>query len=352
MARGNQLSYLMMQKLTKQFEAGKGKSKLEYKKETRARIDRAKERVQRGLESEDPKRLDAAKDLIFSQSTYENYKRWCKNYCKFIKEKYGISRMAIEDSKQYISEYIEYMIEKEYSPYTIHLALSAVCKVTGEYLIDYPHPRRNTKIVRSSNEKEVAHDKYNKHNPVYEADKILGLRRGALGRLCAKDIRLIKDEKGNPIRCEVVIKSKGGRLNIQCFYPEYEDEFAFVLSLKEGKKPEDKIFDKSTFGDLDIHSARAFRAQTVYNRVVLEIKNNPERKQWFLDEIDRIYKRDKKKQREALDKDIYTRGYHKEILKEQGLETSYNRLACIFVSCTCLAHNRSDVSQYFYISKP
>lgn len=353
MARGNQLSYLMMQKLTEQYENGKGKSKHEYKKETTRRIKMANKRAAKGLEHEDPKKIDAAKNLIFSQSTYDSYKRWCKNYCKFIKENYGISRMSIEDSKQYLDAYIGYMTEKGYSPYSIHLAASAVCKATGEYLRDHPCPKRNTKIMRSSNEREVAHDKYNANNPVYKANLILGLRRGALGRLCAKDIVLVTDDKGEPIRAEVRVKSKGGKLNIQTFYPEYEDEFAFVLSLREGKQPEERIFDKTKFGDIDLHDARKRRAQDVYERVVSEIENNPERKQWYIEETKRMYYRDKKKELTIdLDKEIHTRGTHKKILQEQGVDVTFSKLACLFVSESSLAHSRHAVSQYFYIAKP
>jgi len=351
MARKEQLSYLLVQKLAEQYANGKGQSKAKYKQETLRLREIEKQKEKKGLEHEDYKKIDTARELIFSETTFREYKKWAKNFCKYIKENYGVSRISIAESVQYIQPYINYLTEKNYSPWTINLATSAMCKATSQPISSFSHPKRDTKIVRSSSEKGAVHDKSNERNPIYIANTILGLRRSSLAILKAGDITEIRNEKDELVRVEVQVKGKGGRINISNFYPEYPEEVEFVLALKEGKRPEEKIFDKSKFRDIDFHSARSIRARELYNRCVDEIENNPSRKEWYINEIERIYERDGKEQKEDYDRPIMVRGKHKQHLIEQGLDTEYSRIGCLFATCN-LAHNRSSVSSYFYIQKP
>lgn len=113
---------------------------------------------------------------------------------------------------------------------------------------------------------------------------------------------------------EVSVEGKGGRMNIQTFYLPEEKEF--VLSLKEDN---DRVFSTEEIRghDADYHSARAFRARTVYERAVADMENNPDMREWYQQEIKRIFERDGKKLRENLDTPIFARGSHRKWLEEQ-----------------------------------
>lgn len=346
MARKENLQYLMLKELAEMYDRGKGKSKRSFKTET--------ERLRReartaGATYKETLYIDTAKNYIFSQSTFDNYKKHCRYFCNFLQDK-GIKKISIEESRQYIQEYIEYLEkERHWSAFSINLSLSAVVKVTHSYLCDYTHPVRCL-ANQTRGRKEAVHDKYNeKHcERTLKANRLLGLRRNALLNLKCENIKMITTPEGKEV-LEVHIKSKGGRMNIQSFYLDEEKET--ILSWIKDKKPTDYIFDREEIKkhDADYHSCRAKRAKEVYYRVLDDLKEHPEKRAEYRQEIERIFARDGKKLKENLDHPYYARGTFRKYLEEKGYDVKMDRLAVIFVSVTCLAHNRSDTTVEHYL---
>lgn len=346
MARKENLQYLMMKELAEMYGRGKGKSKRSFKTETE---QLRKEARMAGASYKETLYINTARDYIFSQSTFKNYKRHCKYFCNYLADR-GIKKISIEESKKYIQEYVNYLDkERHLSAYSINLSLSAIVKVTHGYLCDYTHPVRYL-ANQTRGRKEAVHDKYNeKHcERTLKANRLLGLRRNALLNLKCENIKMVTTPEGKEV-LEVHIKSKGGRVNIQSFYLDEEKET--ILSWIEGKKPTDYVFDREEIQkhDADYHSCRAKRAKEVYNRVVDDMKQHPEKREEYRKEIERIFERDGKKLKEDLEHPYYARGTFRKYLEEKGYNVQMDRMAVIFVSVTCLAHNRSDTTVEHYL---
>ena len=190
--RTRQLSYALRANLESM--AAYGESKKKYKDKTNAmRRQKYKELLYKGVSRDDIHKellhIDSAKDKIFSYSTMKNYIRFVKDFAAYVYIQTGTSRVSISDSVLYIQPYINSLISKEDSPNTINLKLAAVCKATGQYVVDYTHPiRRYSDVTRSV--KTAVRDKYNFQRAceALELNRAIGLRRNELARVSINDI--------------------------------------------------------------------------------------------------------------------------------------------------------------------
>lgn len=291
-------------------------------------------------------KINEMKDHIYSYKTMETYQNQVGYFADYLIE-HGHRKISLEESKDYIQEYIDHLSEEGKSPWTINTALSAICKSTGAYIHDYTHPERTVSNIQRSGDAERTHDKYNEknHSEILQINQLLGLRRSELMKLKASDITTDKD--GNVV---ITLKSKGGRIGEHIFV--WEDEKEKVLALKEGKEPNDRIFSRDMFrNDCDLHHQRALRAQHVYDRVVKDMKEHPERRDYYKGIIQKEYEKHGRTCKEILDNPYCARGKNRERLLAEGKEVSYDRVAALFVSCTVLSHTRGDVSIQHYIGR-
>lgn len=338
MAR-NTIKYLLKQELQKQ--ASYGRSKHEDKISTYKK--RNEQKVQ-GVPYADRQETNDFDGHIYSFLTMKTYQQQVGYYGDFL-IKNGHKNITLEESKQYIQSYLDFLQNNHYSPWSINTALAAICKATGLRQKDFSHPTRTiSKIERGNTER--MHDSVNatKASKILDANRLLGMRRSELKALKASDI-IIRDDK-------VVVKSigKGGRYNEQIFTLPIEKEK--VLEFKKGKSSNDKIFNIDDFrNDADLHHARQMRAIDVYNHVVDDMKKNPARRDYYQREIKQIYLDRNKILRENLDNPYCVRGINRQRLLNQGREVTYDRTALVYVSVTVLNHTRADVSCQHYIAK-
>ncbi len=344
MARKTSIKYALKQALASKEAYGRSK----YEDKLKTKIHRAKLQSQ-GVSYQERLRIDYSKNYVYSKSTMNSYQRWCGYFGNYLAEN-GLKHITIEESIAYIQEYIDYMKESnKYSAWTINLALASICKATGEYICDYSHPTRHiSDICRGT--KECINDNYNEKN--YEksltANKLLGLRRSQLLKLKAGDIKT-QNINGQNIVIVTTI-GKGKKINHQIFYDK--DEQITVLAMKNGKKDDERIFSKKEIShDADYHHMRELRAKEVYERVVEDISNNPERRSYYQKEINRIFYEAGRTVKENMDKPVYLRGLTREKAEKQGKAICYDRTALLFVSATVTSHWRSSVSLAHYIGK-
>lgn len=105
------------------------------------------------------------------------------------------------------------------------------------------------------------------------------------------------------------------------------------MKLKEGKAEGDRIFDKKEFlTDADYHYMRELRCKDVYKRVVKDMQEHPERKEFYQSEIHRLFNEAGRKVREDLDLPVYARGENRERLLQEGRSIEYDRTALLFCS--------------------
>lgn len=297
-----------------------------------------------GASYEERLAINDMKGHIYSYKTMETYQQQVGYFGDYLIRE-GHKKISLEESKDYIQDYIDHLIEDGKSPWTINTALAAVCKATGANIHDYKHPRRTiSKIERGNSERQ--HDKYNEknHADLLEANRLLGMRRAELQNLRAENII----ERGDQVVVQII--GKGGRHNEQIFtLPEEKEK---ILALKEGKEPNEKIFSREMFkGDCNLHHERQQRAITVYNRVLQDIKKNPERREYYKEQVLKAYADRGRTCHENLDNPYCVRGANRQRLEASGKELSYDRVAVLYVSTTVLNHTRSDVTIEHYIAK-
>lgn len=338
MAR-NSIKYLLKQEL--EHKAAYGQSKHQDKistNEKRAEMKRA------GKTYEERLQVNDMRDKIYSYSTMATYQQQAGYFGDYLIAQ-GYRKITVEESKDYIQEYIDHLQEQGKSPYTIATALAAVCKATGAIAHDYNHPSRSVSHIERGTLSRK-NDRYNEvnHAGILAANRLLGMRRTALSRLTAKDII----ERGDEV--VVLSKGKGGRNNEQIFI--LPEEKAAVLALKEGKAPDERIFDRRDFcNDADLHHMRQQRAVEVYNRIVEDMQQHPERRDYYKQIVHDGFQRRGRTCRENLDNPYCVRGQNRQHQLAEGKEVTYDRCAVLAVSIMVLNHCRSDVTVEHYIQK-
>ncbi|SDB25322.1 Phage integrase, N-terminal SAM-like domain [Ruminococcaceae bacterium FB2012] len=348
--RTKQLSYALRERL--EHMAAYGESKRTYKLRT---LDMRREArnslIRQGVPADKIQQkllhIDAAKDKIFSFSTMSSYIRFVKDFARFVETKTGTSRIKVEESIQYIQPYIEHLKNKGDSANTINLKLSAVCKATGQFVVDYQHPiRRYADVIRGV--KPAVRDNFNSKRAAaaLELNSAVGLRRAELYRLKVDDITWGKGH--------AVIKSigKGGKHNstfiTDCSKLAILEKY-YMDALENGR---DTLLSSEQMNhDADLHHARAQCAMDEYKRVMEDIKEHPERRIFYKDYVVRFFKENNKPLKENLDKPYNLRGAGKKMLEKQGRETSFDRVAVLYVSVTILHHYRSDTTVQHYLIK-
>ena len=277
----------------------------------------------------------------------KSYIRFVKDFARFVETKTGTSRIKVENSVKHIQPYIDHLIDKGDSANTINLKLSAVCKATGQFVVDYQHPiRRYADVIRGV--KPAIRDSFNSKRAAaaLELNSAVGLRRAELYRLKVDDITWGKDH--------AVIKSvgKGGKHNETYITDPAKLEILekfYMAALEENR---DSLLSAEQMNhDADLHHARAQCALDEYNRVIADIRENPERRSFYKDYVIRFFREHNKPLKENLDKPYRLRGAGKKMLEKQARETSFDRAAVLYVSVTILHHYRSDTTVQHYLIK-
>ena len=338
MAR-NTIKYQLKQELEKQ--ASYGRSKHQDKIAT---YQKREELRQQGASFEERMKVNEMQGHIYSYQTMKTYQQQVGYFGDYLIQN-GLKKISIEESREYIQEYIDYLEQDGKSPWTINTALAAVCKATGASIRDYDHPKRTISHIERGN-CERLHDSTNEKNAnrILEANRLLGMRRSELQRLRAGDIV----ETGE----KVIVQSigKGGRHNQQVF--TLPEEKAQVLALKKGKADNQRIFQAADFrNDADLHHERQNRAVSVYKRVVEDMRQNPDRREYYKQEIRQAFQERGRTCKENLDNPYCVRGDNRQRLMTEGREVTYDRVALLYVSISVLNHTRSDVTAAHYVAK-
>lgn len=348
--RTRQLTYALRANL--EGMAAYGESKKKYKDKTNAmRRQKYKELLYKGVSRDDIHKellhIDSAKDKIFSYSTMKNYIRFVKDFANFVYIQTGTSRVSISDSVKFIHSYINSLISKGDSPNTINLKLAAVCKATGQFVVDYTHPiRRYSDVTRSV--KTAVRDKFNDKRAAaaLELNRAIGLRRNELARVSINDIRIGE-------KCAYIYsKGKGGKNNITYISDPKKLDILYKYMRQAIANGRETLLSKEQMNhDADLHHARAMCAIDEYKRVAEDMRINPERREFYKDYIRDIFKKYNKPLLEDLDKPYYLRGAGKKLCISQGKSYIYDRVAVLYVSLTILHHFRSDTTVQHYLIK-
>lgn len=221
-----------------------------------------------GVSKHDDKKKGIAHDCIYSWGTYHAYMQQCCDFVKWCKSapvlpEFGHKPRTLDECKLYVKDYIRGSVERDLSPYTIKLQISALVKLYGckaeELGVESSPSRERKNIVRSR--KETTGDRHfgeKKNADLITFCKCCGLRRAELQQIRGTDL-IYQD--GEPY-LNVTRGTKGGRPRISPIFGSSEEVKKVVELLNNaGAK---KVFAKVP-AHADIHAYRAEYATRIYN---------------------------------------------------------------------------------------
>ena len=208
-------------------------------------------------------------DKIYSWSTYHNYRKWIDLFLDYCKG--NGNPTDLESCRRYVNPWLQDMIGKGLSAWTINLARSSVAKLYGCPASDFLEvPKRKRSAIRRSRH-TVAMDKRIKEDwePLISFCVATGLRRHEVAKLNGSDLLV---ENGSPY---LEVKGKGGRIRLAPVVGTPDKVQAVIDRCHAAGSG---LVWPDLPSKLDVHSYRADYALAVYTAAErpLDVLNGPE----------------------------------------------------------------------------
>ena len=299
-------------------------------------IDRTKQ-YRREQHDKDGNILKPAEISTRTERMYLNHAIKFSEFCKI---QHGCR--TPEECAGHLQEYADYLVQQGLSAGTVHTYLSGPCRYWGVPLADISKPKRIVaQSTRSRGQKAVDQrsDAQRGASPrLFDFAERVGLRRSEYQRLCGTD--LVRDESGQI--CVRVTRGKGGKTQLQRVLPEDIEMVAAYFNDRDNY-----IFDKTEMRNkIDIHHLRALCAQRAYAYYLEGIRDDSFRNR-LIEELKARWECGNNKTRwdpRRVEGSYHIRGANRALALQNGLSTSYNRLAVMAVSVFHLSHWRCDVT--------
>lgn len=227
------------------------------------------------------KAAGTAKDHIYSHNTLRTYTKHCVQFVRWVQAqerqhaRIGHMPRTIEDCRPYAAKWIQSRIDAGYSPYTIKLQASALCKLYGQSAADLGLPstptRHRADISRSRGTAVRDTDFSEKRNrEIISFCKCTGLRRRELATIKGTDLCW----GANGTAYIHVTYGKGGRERDAIIL---DNDQAVIDRLQAAG--DDLVWPKIP-SHMDVHGYRADYATALYHRVARDIDTIPPAEQY------------------------------------------------------------------------
>lgn len=263
-------------------------------------------------------------------------------YSKWAKEN-GLKTANLNQIKASIPKYIEERRKQGLSEATLHTDLACLCKATGASMSDFTTIKRGQPTKGRSDDARRVRSAENKR--VLDFATKVGIRKMEYSHLKRSDF-VMKDGRAYV----VVRKGKGGKRQEQLILPE---DVEFVKSYFDGS--ENYVFSKEEIKactHANLHEIRRERAQMLYERWRVELKD-PQKREEMMRLLEERFNENPKKMgkfnRAKMNTPYKTRGEVRKELYEASRPLEYDRLALLSVSVLALAHYREDVAVKHYM---
>ena len=295
---------------------------------------------------------------ITDNHTITVYKRDCKNFASYCRQKGIRTPSQLTDRKNEILQKYEDSLENAgYRPATIHRYMSAPCKALEVNMGQINKPKRTADMItrgrdteiNAQGKKEVTQERFER---LISVQKVVGLRRAELAKLRGRDLRT--DESG--YCCVYVHSGKGGKDQFQRILPS---DIETIKKIFSEVPPDKRVFTKTEMNNkINLHGLRAEQAQRAYCYYKERLEADPDYKYICRKELALRYKAmhtaDRITNQKFLadimnDKPYILRGKNREKAITQGKPVVYNRLAMMMVSVFHLSHWRLDVTSVNYL---
>jgi integrase len=199
---------------------------------------------------------------IHSHKTRTTYQEHTLRFVNWARETEGIKTLEELDARadELASRWLLLEIEAQKSAYTLQMERSALRMffsdrdLAGSLLL----PKRAITDIKRSRGPAARDRHFQPANwqPLIQFELSVGLRRDELARIRVEDVTSWRGQL-----CAHVLCGKGGKKRYAPVLPGRE---SYVLAAVEGRKPEEKIFDRLPSA-ADIHSYRREYAQAFYH---------------------------------------------------------------------------------------
>jgi len=282
--------------------------------------------------------------LSCTRDSIEQYHATVRQFGKWVAEKEGTERVSPSRAHELVQTYINERA-RDRSTHTVAKDLAGLSQALGETKRDFVAPRRDAPIrgrALITSHHTATNDR------IYRIASAIGIREREYGQLRGRDIKV-----ENGYTFVHVSKGKGGKEQWQLVSPGRARE---VQALFENKKPDEFVFTREEVKGCEhanLHAMRREHAQEMYQWYLN--RTPAEKAEWREKVHERFLANPNKAERNAYEKamskgpEIHLRGARAEQFRHEGLPTTYDREAVMFVSVMCLAHYREDVtiSNYF-----
>lgn len=248
----NRIKHEAYLRLTKCFNEGKGHSRNEDKKS--------------GL----------TKGRIYTDKTYHDYVKISKTFADWIKCRYPETK-HLKQTRKYVNEYLQDMIDRGLSPYTIATRKAALMKLFGADSGDFINvPKRaRANITRSrlpaERDKHLSAEKRKYYEKITDS---IGCRRSELIRVRGTDLRYSK--KTGKYYVYFHAGTKGGRPR----YAELLDDTGEIIEMF--RLAGDRQICPQVSEVYDNHSRRAVYAQKLYAKYARPVDQIPKEDRYIM----------------------------------------------------------------------
>lgn len=300
---------------------------------------------------------------VTNDQTVKQYKARISDFSVWAKSEQGIRcSYEVMDPVSLIKKYCEYLLEKDFTPATVHTYLAPVCKGLNVNMdqIDNKPKRSAGKIIKTRNPDKNIRGQMEAINPrnnrVIAAQKCIGIRKSELMKL--RGSALTTDVNGE--LCVKVISGKGGKDQMQVILPK---DRSFITQLFKDLGPDDRVFtkdEKNGTAHVSLHSLRAEHAREAYGYYE-QIARTPQGREELKEKLINTFqayhgKRNIDKSLRNFQEDMVTnrgkyvlRGENRERAVAEGRPLEYDRVALLCVSVWHLSHWRCDVTVKNYM---
>lgn len=219
------------------------------------------------------------KEYIFSEKTLKNYKQSCGKFAEWARATHpGKITRTMESAEQFVPEYLNYMIDKGYSAYTVAATAAAIGKAYGKSYTEYgvEMPTRSAQNVKRGRSYSTCDKRFSeeKNKDLRDLCDSTGLRRNCVEHLKGSDL-YFNEQRGAYYVHVSGTYAKGGReREVLVFNKDKETEARVVEMIKSaGDK---KVFDH-VHTAANIHRSRSNYAKALYEEFARPLDEIPKK---------------------------------------------------------------------------
>lgn len=250
-------------------------------------------------------------DKIYSEQTYRTYRKQFGYFADWVSKTHP-EAITIEDTHKLANEYLQYLIDREISPYTIATVKAAMAKVFGVSSSSFMKTPERTRSGIKRSRHDVASDRHISEateSRLAHFTSATGLRRSEMLKITSDDLFF---ENGKAY-LNVTRGTKGGKARVVEIMGVSEEDTKNIVEFIQSKKG--RLFPK-LHSNYDNHRYRGAYAMRLYMHYARKEKDIPR--------VDRYIMR-----------------------KDRAGET-YDKRAMLMVTKN-LGHNRIDVIAQSYL---